>query len=223
MFTGIIEALGRIEKVVRQTHDLSLVINVGDLSLDDVKLGDSIAVNGVCLTVVKLQQNAFEADVSIESLANTNIGNFKVGTQVNLEKALTLSTRMGGHMVSGHVDGVGRVARIAKDGRSTRYEIDAPADLHKYIAAKGSITVDGVSLTVTVLRPEGFCLNIVPHTSGNTIIPEYSVGTALHIEVDVIARYTERLLSFDRESGTQAPTSALDKDFLFAHGFTGRQ
>lgn len=222
MFTGIIEAIGRIDKVVRQTHDLSLVIDVGQLCLGDVKLGDSIAVNGVCLTVVSLLGNAFEADVSIESLGNTNIGAFKVGSRVNLEKALTLSTRMGGHMVSGHVDGVGHVARITKDGRSTRYDIDAPAELHKYIAAKGSITVDGVSLTVTGLRPEGFSLNIVPHTSGNTIIPGYLVGTALHLEVDVIARYTERLLNAGSVSKPSEPASALDKDFLYAHGFTGR-
>lgn len=226
MFTGIIEARGTIVALSRSAQDLSLSIDVGALCMADVKLGDSIAVNGVCLTVVRLRGNSFDADVSSESLAHTMIEQFKVGQQVNLEKALTLATRLGGHVVSGHVDGVGEIVAMQQDGRSQRYEIKAPQDLHKYIAAKGSISVDGASLTVTALTDAGFCLNIVPHTMANTIMPNYSVGTKVHLEVDLIARYAERLLSFGNSAETESKSEAsasLSREFLSRHGFGGRR
>lgn len=232
MFTGIIQAVGKIEKVTRQASDLSLRIGVGALPMEDVALGDSIAVNGVCLTVVKLGDRSFEADVSVESLHYTGIGQYRPGTAVNLEKALTLSTPLGGHLVSGHVDGLGEIVGIQQEGRSTRYEIAAPEDIRRYIATKGSIAVDGVSLTVTALSERGFCLNIVPHTLGNTIIPQYRAGTKVHLEVDVIARYTERLLLGDKmkgdilqgdKNGPGQQNKGLDRSFLVAHGYTGRR
>lgn len=225
MFTGIIEARGTIVRITPVGQDLTLMIDVGHLSLEGVQLGDSIAVNGVCLTVVRLHANSFEADVSVESLANTCIGQFKSGQSVNLEKALTLSTRLGGHLVSGHVDGVGEILSLSKDGRSHRFEVSAPESLHKYIAAKGSITVDGASLTVTGVSEKGFFLNIVPHTMENTVIPEYKVGSRVHIEVDLIARYAERLLSCTAQNDAPAKASnkGLNKEFLFQHGFGGRR
>lgn len=220
MFTGIVTAVGHIESVTPVGEDLSLEINTGALDLADVELGDSIAVNGVCLTVVKQLSQGFRADVSLESLANTNIGEFKVGTRVNLEKALTLATRLGGHLVSGHVDGVGEVLSVTRDGRSWRYQIACDKSLHKYIAAKGSITIDGTSLTVTDLIDAGFCLNIVPHTMENTIIADYKAGTKLHIEVDLMARYAERLLQFGGSQGQDK--SNITESFLYENGFTGK-
>lgn len=223
MFTGIIEALGCIERVEPRGKDLILSINSGKLELNDVRLGDSIAVNGVCLTVTSLSTHGFTADVSAESLANTNIKHYSAGAQVNLEKALTLATRLGGHMVSGHVDGVGKVLDKTNDGRSIRFDIECPQTLGKYIANKGSITVDGVSLTVTGRTESGFSLNIVPHTVAETTIQTYLKGQAVHIEVDLIARYTERLLeakSVEVESEKQSgKKSGLSQNFLSEHGF----
>jgi len=222
MFTGIVEAKGYIERVKRQGTDLSLSIDTGELDLRDVKLGDSIAVNGVCLTAVSLLKRGFVADVSAESLIHTNIASFSVGTAVNLEKALTLAARIGGHLVSGHVDGIGTIVDIINDGRSVRFEVACANEIEKYIAAKGSISVDGVSLTVTTIKPGGFCLNIVPHTMGNTILPEYKKGALVHLEVDLIARYTERLLN--AEGGqNKGNNSAMSEEFLSRHGFMGRR
>ncbi len=219
MFTGIVEALGHIRSVIPKSDDLSLVIASNDLDWSDVKLGDSIAVNGVCLTVVALEQNAFRADVSTESLANTCIKTWRSGDTVNLEKALTLSTRLGGHLVSGHVDGVGSIVRVRKDGRSLRYDIDCAAELLRYIAEKGSITVDGVSLTVTHLTQQGFALNIVPHTAEQTIISRYQVGSTVHLEVDLMARYAERLLQ-KSPSGKNSEEAGIDRQFLSANGYS---
>lgn len=220
MFTGIIEAIGQLNQIERRGGDLSLVIDTGVLDLQDVKLGDSIAVNGVCLTVTRLLARGFAADVSAESLQYTNIGSFQPGCALNLEKALTLSTRLGGHLVSGHVDGIGHITAIHQDGRSIRYDLSCPVELEKYIATKGSITVDGVSLTVTASYDGGFSLNIVPHTLTQTILPDYAVGTLVHLEVDVIARYTERLLRA-KQPKRDALRSNIDQDFLVKHGFSG--
>ena len=217
MFTGIIEALGSIQKVEQKGQDLSLTISTGSLDLSDVNLGDSIAVNGVCLTVVALFDKGFRADVSFESLVHTRISDFKSGTTVNLEKALTLSTRLGGHLVSGHVDGIGSVVKRFKEGRSIRFQIACNPSIHKYIADKGSITIDGVSLTVTGLSDEGFALNIVPHTVTQTTIQTYQVGQKVHIEVDLMARYAERLLGFGSE--LKEPAASIDQTFLAEHGF----
>jgi len=218
VFTGIIESLGCIERVEPRGKDLVLSIYSGKLDLSDVHLGDSIAVNGVCLTVTCLSNSGFMADVSAESLANTNIKHYSAGTQVNLEKALTLATRLGGHMVSGHVDGVGRVLDKSNDGRSIRFDIECPQSLGKYIANKGSITVDGVSLTVTGCTKDSFSLNIVPHTVAETTIQTFQKGQAVHVEVDLIARYTERLLEAKVEEQSSSG-SKLSQNFLSEHGF----
>ncbi|UZK02691.1 riboflavin synthase [Venatoribacter cucullus] len=218
MFTGIIEAIGRVQQVENKQGDLRLRIHTGALDLSDVRLGDSIATNGVCLTVVELPGNGFVADVSRESLAHTRIAHWGSGTAVNLEKAMTPSTRMGGHIVTGHVDGVGVVKQRSADARSIRFTIEAPAALRKYIAAKGSITVDGVSLTANALSAEGFELNIVPHTAAQTTLIHLQPGAQVHLEVDIIARYLEQLLSGGKAENN-AQESRLTPAFLAQNGF----
>ena len=198
MFTGIIEALGEIGETEKRGGDLRLQLRTGNLELNDVVLGDSIAVNGVCLTVVELPGDGFIADVSIETLNFTTAGQWQTGSSVNLERALTPSTRLGGHLVSGHVDGVGEVIERHQDARSERFRIKAPAELARYIAHKGSISVDGTSLTVNAVSGDEFELNIVPHTLAHTVFGTYQPGTKVNLEVDVIARYLERLLLGDK-------------------------
>ncbi len=213
MFTGIIQAIGRIETVAARGGDVRLSIDTGDLDLADVALGDSIASNGVCLTAVELSSRGFAADVSRETLSLTSLHLLQPGSRVNLEKALTLNTRLGGHLVSGHVDGLGRVVERRGDARSIRFAIEAPAELAKYIAHKGSICVDGISLTVNAVRGSVFELNIVPHTLQETIMGDYQVGTRVNLEVDLIARYLERLMLGERaaESGVGGVSEALLK------------
>ncbi|WJW76219.1 riboflavin synthase [Thiohalobacter sp. IOR34] len=216
MFTGIIEAVGEVAEQQPKGEDLRLRIRTGKLDLGDVALGDSIAVSGVCLTVVDLPGDGFWADVSGETLAKTVLGDLKTGSRVNLEKALTPTTRLGGHLVSGHVDGVGEVIERRPEGRSERFRIRAPAELAKYIAQKGSICVDGVSLTVNAVEGAVFDLNIVPHTLAETTIDDYRPGRRVNLEVDLIARYLERLLLGERaaEAG-----GGISEAFLAEHGF----
>jgi riboflavin synthase len=213
MFTGIIQAIGHIEALTERGGDVRLSVNSGDLELADVALGDSIATNGVCLTAVELSSQGFAADVSRETLSLTSLHLLKPGSRVNLEKALTLNTRLGGHLVSGHVDGIGRVVERRSDARSIRFSIEAPAELAKYIAHKGSICVDGTSLTVNAVRGAVFELNIVPHTLQETIMEGYKVGSQVNLEVDLIARYLERLMMGERaaESEPGGVTEALLK------------
>lgn len=198
MFTGIIQAVGQIAGIEKRSGDARLHIKTGKLDLADVKLGDSIAVNGVCLTAVELPGDGFYADVSRETLSLTTLGDLRPQSRVNLEKAITLSTRLGGHLVSGHVDGVGEVASRHDDARSERFTIEAPAALARYIAHKGSITVDGTSLTVNGVEGNRFHINIVPHTLQETIMDGYAPGSRVNLEVDLIARYLERLLLGDQ-------------------------
>jgi len=197
MFTGIIQSIGTLSDLQPKGGDMALVVNTGKLDMSDVQLGDSIAVNGVCLTVISLNGEAsFTADVSRETLSLTSLGDLSKGSEVNLEKALTLETRLGGHLVSGHVDGLGEVVARRNDGRSEWFNIKAPHELAKYIAAKGSITIDGVSLTVNRVDGDHFEINIVPHTLQETIIGSYVSSTKINLEVDVIARYLERLIQY---------------------------
>ena len=218
MFTGIIEAVGQIQSMQPRSGDVRVYVRTGKLDLADVKLGDSIAVNGVCLTAVELPGDGFWADVSQETMRRTAFTRLKTGSQVNLEKALTASTRLGGHMVSGHVDGVGHVVSRSEEARSVRFRIEAPAALAKYIAEKGSITVDGTSLTVNAVDGAVFDLNIVPHTIQETVMGEYQPGHPVNLEVDVIARYLERLLLGDKaaESGSGG---TINMAFLAENGF----
>lgn len=197
MFTGIISAIGDIADLEQRGGDVRLTIRTGSLSLADVQLGDSIACNGACLTAVELTGEGFIADVSVESLNLTTIGNWKNGSRINLEKAMQASDRFGGHIVSGHVDGIGEVVSLHEDARSWRFRIRAPRELAKYIAHKGSITVDGTSLTINKVDGSEFELNIVPHTMTHTVMGDYAVGTKLNLEVDLVARYLERLLLGD--------------------------
>lgn len=216
MFTGIIEALGTIVAAEPKSGDLRLHIKAPSLDWSDVALGDSIATNGVCLTVVSLSGDGYWADVSNETLAHTTVGSWQTGRTVNLEKALTPQTRLGGHIVSGHVDGVGEVVSRHQDARSERFTLRAPASLAKYIAHKGSITVDGTSLTVNGVNGCDFELNIVPHTLEKTVIGSYQAGTKINLEVDVLARYLERLMLGEQAA---SPSSTLTESFLAEHGF----
>ena len=198
MFTGIISAIGDIADLEQRGGDVRLTIRTGNLSLTDVQLGDSIACNGACLTAVELTGEGFIADVSVETLNLTTIGNWKTGSRINLEKAMQASDRFGGHIVSGHVDGIGEVVSLEEDARSWRFRIRAPRDLAKYIAHKGSITLDGTSLTINKVEGSEFELNIVPHTMTHTVMGDYAVGTKVNLEVDLVARYLERLLLGDK-------------------------
>ena len=216
MFTGIIQAIGEIRKLTPRASDAQLVIASGDLDMGDVALGDSIAVNGVCLTAITYDAASFTADVSGETLSRTTLGDLAAGSRVNLEKALTPTTRLGGHLVSGHVDGVGEVIKRWSDGRSERFIIRAPDALAKYIAEKGSICVDGISLTVNSVSGADFELNIVPHTLSATTMGEFAAGRRVNLEVDVIARYLERLLLGERAA--QAG-QGISEAFLAEHGF----
>ena len=217
MFTGIIEAIGTIRALSPKGGDVRVHVETGKLDLGDVKLGDSIAVNGVCLTAVELPGNGFWADVSRETLACSAFIDLKVGSKVNLEKALTPTSRLGGHLVSGHVDGVGEVISREDNARAVQFKIRAPRELAKYIALKGSITVDGTSLTVNGVNGAEFELTIVPHTLGETVMADYQPGRQVNLEVDLLARYLERLLLGDQAAEPKA--SGLTEGFLAAHGY----
>ena len=194
MFTGIIESIGSIRALTPKGGDVRVHVDTGKLDLSDVKLGDSIAVNGVCLTAVELPGNGFAADVSRETLDCTAMNDLKSGSPVNLETALTPTTRLGGHLVSGHVDGVGEVVARTENARAVEFRIRAPKELARYIAHKGSITVDGISLTVVKPLDDGFTVAVIPHTSAVTTLGVKGPGSLVNIEVDVMAKYTERLL-----------------------------
>lgn len=219
MFTGIVHAVGTIAAIEPRGGDLRLRVATGKLALEDLAVGDSVATSGVCLTAVELPGDGFWADVSGATLTKTVFGHLKPGARVNLEKALTPTSRLGGHIVSGHVDGVGEVRRRWEDARSVGFEIAAPPELARYIAAKGSICVDGVSLTVNAVAGDRFELNIVPHTLAETTLGEFRPGRRVNLEVDLIARHLERLLLGDRAAN---PGAAITLDYLREHGFGGR-
>lgn len=222
MFTGIIESVGTVKSLQRIDGDVRIQIAVGGLDMSDVKLGDSIATSGICLTVIDFAQDWFSADVSVESLNRTIVQNWRIGTRVNLEKALLPTTRLGGHIVSGHVDGVAEITLKRQDARSLYFEVTCPVELAKYLSEKGSITIDGISLTINHLRGHIVSLNLVPHTAEKTTIADWQVGTKVNIEVDVLARYIERLLLGDKASEithTAQPSSNLNMAFLAEHGF----
>ncbi len=218
MFTGIIEAVGRVQQITPRSGDVRLTIATGKLSLADVKLGDSIATNGICLTVVELTGQGFAADVSNETLRRTCLKTWQVGTRVNLEKALMPTSRLGGHIVSGHVDGLGEIVGFKPDARSLQYQVKAPDELAKYIAEKGSITVDGISLTVNAIDGAIFSLNIVPHTAQETNVNTWKVGSIVNLEVDLLARYLERLLLGEKAAQSSAKQD-ISLEFLAKHGF----
>jgi riboflavin synthase len=217
MFTGIIESLGKVESVQSVGGDVRLRIGT-ELDMSDVYLGDSIATNGICLTVIEWGENWYAADVSRESLNRTTLGTWKVGQRVNVEKAMLPTTRFGGHIVSGHVDAVGEITVVREDARSIYYEVTAPVEIAKYLAEKGSVTVDGISLTINHLRGNIISLNLIPHTADRTNIGTWKTGVKVNLEVDVLARYIERLMLGDQAADTQQ-TSKLSMAFLAENGF----
>jgi len=217
MFTGIIEATGAINKLEKVDLEWRLHIDAGNLSLEDTSIGDSIAVNGCCLTVTSLSTKHFSADVSNETMSCTSLGNLKTGARVNLEKAMLANSRFGGHIVGGHVDCVGILINSAADGQSVKLEFDVPAEISKYIADKGSICIDGTSLTVNTVNKNKFSINVIPHTQQETIIGNYVVGQVVNLEVDLVARYLERLMTRNHEQHN--PTKTISSSFLEEHGF----
>jgi len=211
VFTGIIKAKGSIAAIEKRAGDVRLRVTAADLPWADYEVGDSIAVNGVCLTAIQLHDDGFDTDVSVETLDVTTLKHLETGDAVNLEPALRVGDALGGHLVSGHVDGIGRMTARADDARSIRMTFEVPAELARYVARKGSICVDGVSLTINEVSGTTFDLNIIPHTAEVTIIGSYTVGTIVNIEVDLLARYIERLLGNDGDG--------ISLDFLKAHGY----
>ena len=216
MFTGIILAVGKIAAIKSSGGDVRLTLHTGKLQLEDVVLGDSIAVNGVCLTAIAIGKDFFSADVSNETLSRTSLAHAKIGAAVNLELALTPTTRLGGHIVSGHVDGIGTVVEKKNDGRSVRFTLKAPDELAKYIAQKGSICIDGISLTVNHVNGAQFDVNIVPYTLSETTLNHAVAGTQVNLEVDLLARYMERLMKGDAAA---KPYSAVTMELLQNSGF----
>ncbi|MEM7361237.1 MAG: riboflavin synthase [Pseudomonadota bacterium] len=214
MFTGIIETMGTVVSARAVGGDIRLVIAAADLADRDIAIGDSVACNGVCLTVVEIEGINLAFDVSIESINHSLIGDWNTGTRINLELALLPTTRMGGHLVSGHVDGLATLTNLTEDARSWRMVFTAPEKLKKYIAKKGSITINGTSLTVNSVDDNQFDINVIPHTFEVTTLGEIKVNDQVHIEVDLIARYLERLLTGDTTSD-----SNLSQSFLAEHGF----
>ncbi len=217
MFTGIIESLGKVKSLQSVGGDVRISIHT-DLDMSDVHLGDSIATNGICLTVIAWGDNWYSADVSRESLNRTTLSNWKVGQAVNVEKAMLPTTRFGGHIVSGHVDAVGEITQVRSDARSLYFEVTAPVEIAKYLAEKGSVTVDGISLTINHLRGNVLSLNLIPHTAERTNIGTWQVGRKVNLEVDILARYIERLLLGDK-AAEHNKQSKLSMEFLAENGF----
>ncbi|WP_298772475.1 riboflavin synthase [uncultured Shewanella sp.] len=219
MFTGIIESVGTLRKIERRGGDIRLTVASGKLDLSDVKLGDSIATNGVCLTVVECLNDGYVADISAETVELTGFAHYQVGTKVNLEKAVTPMTRLGGHMVSGHVDGVAQVDERQFRGKAIEFWLSAPKELSRYIAHKGSITIDGVSLTVNEVAEHQFRLTIVPHTAAETTLVDLKMGDSVNLEVDLIARHLERLMQFSGDNAASSGGEGVTMDLLARSGF----
>ena len=216
MFTGIIQSVGTVRAIATQGVDKRVTINTGKIDTAGIALGDSIAVNGVCLTAVSIDSGSFTADVSAETIQHTTFREMKPGSRVNLELALTPHTHLGGHMVSGHVDGVGQVVSIREDGKSLRYEFTIDTSLQHYVARKGSICINGVSLTVNSVDGNRFDVNLVPHTVQETTLGDLKAGSEVNLEVDIIARYLERLLTGGMP--TRDGGSMIDEEFLARAG-----
>ncbi|MGH8165997.1 MAG: riboflavin synthase [Woeseiaceae bacterium] len=219
MFTGIIRAVGTIERMQSRGGDFRLSIRAAGLPWSDYQTGESISVNGVCLTAVELRDDGFDTDVSSETINVTALGSLAAGSRVNLEPAMSLGDRLGGHLVSGHVDCVGSVLERKPEARSVMLRIGLPAAYRRYVVKKGSVCVDGVSLTINGVSAESFTVNIIPHTAVATIAGNYETGSKVNIEVDLIARYLEGLLNAGGGVGTNDLSAGISEDFLRAHGY----
>lgn len=215
MFTGLIQSIGTVRRLDRQGDSASIRI-ASSLVADDLQLGESIAVNGVCLTVIKWDDDSFVADVSSETLHCSNLGGLRANSRVNLERALRLCDRLGGHLVSGHIDCVAKVRRRYQDQNAIRFEFSVPEEHLRYLVAKGSVAIDGISLTVNTVDADGFAVAIIPHSLEMTTLKERREGDTVNIETDVIGRYVERFLH-----GEKAPEagSSLSREFLAKNGF----
>ena len=212
MFTGIVRVVGQVSSLRSSGGDLRLGVRADGLPWREFQVGESIAVNGVCLTAIALHDDGFDTDVSRETMSVTAFRNLETGSRVNLEPSLALGERLGGHLVTGHVDCIGRVVGRNSDGKSLRLDVEIPVEYSRYVARKGSVCIDGVSLTINAVSGNRFSVNIIPHTANVTIIGGYEVGTEVNIEVDLLARYLERLLDAPDDSG-------ISREFLKAHGY----
>ena len=217
MFTGIIEELGVIQEIKKSSKSSKLLIKANKV-LENTNVGDSICTNGVCLTVTNLKANSFEADVMAETLRRSNLGNLNVGSKVNLERALTLQSRLGGHIVSGHIDGTGTIISLIKEDNATWVTIKTTNDILRYVVLKGSITIDGISLTVAYVDENVFKVSIIPHTAQETTLLNKSIGETVNLECDVISKYIEKLMGLNTKEENKKNTS-LTEDFLRENGF----
>jgi len=215
MFTGIIEEIGTVARVVQGAKSSRVTISA-NIIFSDLKLGDSVATNGVCLTVSEMTNNSFTADVMHETLKYTSLKGLAAGTRVNLERAMAANGRFGGHIVSGHIDGTGTVVDIKKDDNAVIYKIAAGPDIIKYVVKKGSIAIDGISLTVTAVDDTSFSVSIIPHTLQETILADRKLGDTVNLEVDMFAKYIEKLLKQNNEAAQNSPITA---EFLAKNGF----
>lgn len=218
MFTGIVEEIGTVKNIIKGSRSIKLAIAAQKV-LENTNLGDSIAVNGVCLTVTALGKNGFTADVMPESMSKTNMGKLKPGDRVNLERALTLASRLGGHIVSGHIDGVGEIIDMEKDDNAVRVTLTASSKVMKYIVSEGSVALDGVSLTVAHLGESDFTVSLIPHTAQVTTLLDKKVGDKLNVENDVVGKYVERLLDFSAKNEIKEKKPSLSLSFLRENGF----
>ena len=212
MFTGIIEEIGKVQSI-RKGRDSAAVSIGARMILEGIRLGDSIAVNGVCLTVTSFSQSGFTADVMHETMNRSSLGSLRAGSPVNLERAMLANGRFGGHIVSGHIDGTGTISAITKDDNAVWYTVKTGPHILRYIIEKGSVAIDGVSLTVAEVHNDGFSVSIIPHTAAQTILSEKRIGDVVNLENDCIAKYVERLLD------SQSPKAAITTEFLAKHGF----
>lgn len=218
MFTGIIETVGTVKRIARGARSASLEIEAPQI-LDDVEVGDSIATNGVCLTATSVTARTFTADVMHETLERSSLGTLTAGSRVNLERAMAANGRFGGHFVSGHIDATGTIARIERDDTAVWYTIDAGPDVLRYVVEKGSVAIDGISLTVARVTETSLSVSTIPHTNQQTTLPERACGDVVNLECDVIAKYTEKLLGLAPATGTAGQGSAITMEFLAKNGF----
>lgn len=217
MFTGIIEDVGFVENIKKGVNSAILKIS-SNVILEDLKIGDSVSVNGICLTASKISKNYFYADVMHETLNRSTLGKLKNGDKVNLERAMSANGRFGGHIVSGHIDGIGTILNIKKDDNAIWYTINADEKILKYIVEKGSVAIDGISLTVAKVEKNTFSVSVIPHTVAVTILGEKKVGDFVNIENDIVGKYIERLVNFSKNNANEN-NSKITRDFLSKYGF----
>ncbi len=218
MFTGLVEEVGKINSVIKGGNCAILSIKCSSI-LDDVKEGDSIAVNGVCLTATEIKNDGFTADVMHETLNRSSLGALQQGSKVNLERAMLMGGRFGGHIVSGHIDGTGTIKKMTKDANAYWYRVECSSEILRYIIIKGSITIDGISLTVAEVNDTGFSVSVIPHTLKMTALADKKIGDIVNLENDCIAKYTEKLLFSEPKQEETSSSGGITREFLLENGF----